>query len=71
MGQFFVDALKQAIIKLTHKSGKNLNLPTLYRPISLLSCILKALENSIKLRLEYFLGKNVFCHHPCTVLGDL
>lgn len=55
-----VEALKVASVILIQKQGKPVHVPTSYRPISLLSCVLKLLEKIIKNRLEWWLSyKNI------------
>ena len=54
-----IHQLKNVIVVPIPKPGKNLNCPDSYRPISLLSCILKTLERMVKIRLEWwFLQQN-------------
>lgn len=55
-----VDALKVSSVILIHKQGKPVQSPSSYRPISLLSCILKLMEKMIKNRLEWWFSfKNI------------
>ncbi|XP_072403070.1 uncharacterized protein [Diabrotica undecimpunctata] len=52
-----IHAFKDVIIIPILKPGKNPNLSESYRPISLMSCLLKTLERMIKHRLEWYLDK--------------
>lgn len=54
----FSDILKEIIICLILKPGKNSQLAESYRPISLISCVAKTFERMIKLRLEWYLESN-------------
>lgn len=51
-----IDDLKNVIIIPILKPGKDPNCSESYRPISLMSCILKTLERMIKSRLEWWLS---------------
>lgn len=51
-------AIKESITIFFNKPGKNPLLTDSYRPISLMSCLLKTLEGIIKSRLEWFLENN-------------
>ena len=50
-----LDTFKKIIVVPILKSGKDPNRADSYRPISLLSCVLKTLERMIKCRLEWWL----------------
>lgn len=54
----FLQDLKEIIICLILKPLKNPDLPSSYRPISLMSCVTKTFERMIKLRLEHFIEYN-------------
>lgn len=56
--QKYIEELKKIVIVLIHKPGKDPSLITSFRPISLMSCILKTFERMIKLRLELYLESN-------------
>lgn len=51
----YVDQLKDIIICLILKPNKDPDLPSSYRPISLMSCLMKTFERMIKTRLEWYL----------------
>lgn len=53
-----IETWKKIIVVPIHKPNKDPNKPESYRPISLLSCILKTFERMIKYRLEWWLKKN-------------
>ena len=51
----YVDQLKEIIICVILKPYKDQNLPSSYRPISLMSCLMKTFERMIKTRLEWYI----------------
>ncbi|XP_050498825.1 probable RNA-directed DNA polymerase from transposon BS isoform X1 [Diabrotica virgifera virgifera] len=53
-----IDQFHDVIVLPILKPGKNSNLAQSYRPISLMSCMLKTLERMIKHRLEWWVEKN-------------
>lgn len=53
-----VDILKQVLVIPIYKPGKDPNVADSYRPISLLSCLLKTFERMIKNRLEWWIHNN-------------
>ncbi|KAG5894562.1 hypothetical protein JTB14_021544 [Gonioctena quinquepunctata] len=61
---YSINLFKQVLVVPILKPGKNPNLAQSYRPITLLSCILKTLERMIKNRLEWWLlqKKNMPCN---------
>lgn len=52
------DRLREVVICLILKPGKDSNLASSYRPISLMSCFTKTFERMIKVRLEWYLESN-------------
>jgi hypothetical protein len=54
----FSEVLKTVVICLFRKPNKNPNMAENYRPISLLSCLVKTFERMIKRRLEHHLEEN-------------
>ena len=58
-----LEALKNVVTVPILKHGKDPELASSYRPISLLSCVLKTLERMIKNRLEWWLNNTIPLPH--------
>jgi ribonuclease HI len=60
VGEPFPSAWRNAIVIAIPKPGKDISLPTNYRPIALTSCLCKTMERMVNGRLVYFLEYNNF-----------
>ena len=60
----YVKQFKEIVICLLLKPNKNNQLPSSYRPISLLSCLVKTFERMIKARLEWHVEHNSLLRAP-------
>ena len=58
LGEVFPPSWREAVVVAVPKAGKDISLPTNYRPIALTSCLCKTMERMVNGRLIHFLESN-------------